>query len=183
LVCATSSLASSEVHHNYASAAFGFLAPGANSLTGTVNGTTQTTSFNVSGLFGLGGDYEYMMDENFSLGGVLRYYNASSTIGTTNYQDTLFGLGADARAYLRVKEFLPYASAGLMFMAPGVTAGSNNFNISSGIGMMMNVGLLYEINETVAVGLETMRLMGLSNSINGNIIEDYMFKGRFAFGN
>lgn len=167
-------------HHNYISGAFGFLTPGANTLSGTVNGNQQQTAFRASGLFALGGDYEYMMSNNFSLGGVLRYYNVSTTIGNNSVQDSLFALGPDARAYLQSQGFIPYVSAGFVFMAPSVTEGNNSFSIPAGIGLMLAAGVLYQLNDNVALGIETMRLTGLSNSINGNPVEDYMFKGRFA---
>ncbi len=170
-------------HRNYISGAFGFLAPGYNTLIGTVNGQQQQTNFQTSGLFALGGDYDYMLNKDFSVGGVLRYYNCSSTILNNSVQNTLFTLGPSVRAYLPSGNFLPYLGAGFMFMAPSVTSGNVSYSITSGIGLMLSMGLLYNINDGVALGIETMRLTGLSSSINGNLVEDYMLKGRFALGN
>jgi hypothetical protein len=169
--------------HNYISGAFGFLAPGANTLVGTVNGNQQVTSFQTSGLFALGGDYDYLINKDFSIGGILRYYNCSSSIAGQTVQDTLFALGPDVRAYLPSGNFLPYVGAGFIYMAPGVTVGNNSYSITSGLGLMLSMGILYNLTETIGLGVETTRLTGLSSSINGNLVEDYMLKGRFALSN
>ncbi len=170
-------------HHNYISGAFGFLAPGANTLVGTVNGAQAQTSFQTSGLFAIGGDYDYMLNKDFSVGGVIRYYSCSSTIMSNAVQDTLFTFGPSAKAYLPSGDFTPYVGAGFVLLAPGVTSGNNTYSITSGIGLMMSLGIMYNLTDNVALGIETMRLTGLSSSINGNLTEDYMLKGRFAIAN
>lgn len=175
-------ISSSEGRH-FISGAFGFLAPGANRVDGTINSQPATNAFSLSGLFGIGADYDYMLEKNLSVGGVTRYYNVSTTINNQNYANTLFVLGPDARAYLPMDNWVPYATAGLVFMAPSLTVGGQSMSVNSALGLMLSAGLLYQLNSSVQLGIETMRLTGMSNSINGNLIEDYMLKGRFALGN
>jgi outer membrane protein W len=185
----TQSVSSSDVaHRNYVSGALGFLAPGANTLVGTSNNQTVGTSFKASGLIGIGGDYDYMLNKDFSVGGVLRYYSSTATVAaggntTVTEQDTLFTVGPTAHAYLPTGDFVPYLGAGLVLMAPSVTSGGNSISITSGMGLMLSMGLLYNVTDAVALGIETVRLTGLSSSINGNLIEDFMLKGRFAIAN
>jgi hypothetical protein len=184
----TQSVSSSDVsHHNYVSGALGFLAPGANTLVGTSNSQTVGTSFKTSGLIGIGGDYDYMLNKDFSVGGMLRYYNSSTTISangaTATEQDTLFTFGPVAHAYLPVGDFVPYLGAGFELLVPSVTSGGASISITSGMGLMMSMGLLYYLTDSVGLGIETMHLIGLSSSINGTLVEDFMLKGRFAIAN
>jgi Outer membrane protein beta-barrel domain len=169
---------------NYISGAFGLLAPGQNMLTGTTNNgnTVNTTGFTLSGLFGIGADYDYMENGNFSFGGTLRYYNVSTTINGQAWQNTLFTIGPTVRGYIPIDKWQPTVGVGLMYLAPGLTQSNTAYTVSSGVGLMLSLGVLYQLNETVALGIETMRLTCLSNNMNGNLIEDYMFKGRFAIG-
>jgi outer membrane protein W len=171
-------------HHNYVSGALGFMAPGANQLNGTLsNGTQVQPSFTLSGFVGIGGDYDYMFCKDFSLGGLLRYYNVSTTINSQTYSNSLFVIGPHVRGYLPMENWTPYVSAGLEYMSPSLTTAGQSVTVSSGLGLMLSAGLLYKVSDVVDLGIETMRLTGLSNSINGNILEDYMLKGRFALGN
>lgn len=184
----TQSVSSSDVsHRNYVSGALGFLAPGANTLVGTANSQTVGTSFKTSGLVGIGGDYDYMLNKDFSVGGMLRYYNCSTTIvannATATEQDTLFTFGPVAHAYLPMGDFVPYLGAGFELLLPSVTSGGTSISITTGMGLMMSAGLLYNLTDSVALGIETMHLIGLSSSINGTLVEDFMFKGRFAIAN
>lgn len=169
---------------HYLSGAFGFLAPGQNMLTGTSpNGNiVNTTGFTLSGFFGLGGDYDYMLNKDFSVGGVLRYYSVSTTINSQAWQNTLLALGPTVRAYLPVGAWLPNVAAGLMYLSPGLTQNGTAYTISSGLGLLLSAGILYPLNDSVSLGIEVSRFTGWANSINGNLVDDYMFKGRFALG-
>jgi hypothetical protein len=178
--------------HNYVTAALGFMAPGNNALVGTVNGVSQPpVTFANSGLIGVGAEYDYMFKKTFSFGAFLRYYNVSTTVpvtATTNatVKNSLFAIGPQVKAYLPVGPWTPYITTGLSYMAPDYTlTGGNNqtldYNISNSIGLMFGLGILYPLTDSISVGIENMRLIGLSAGTNGIPIDDLMLKGRFGF--
>jgi opacity protein-like surface antigen len=168
------------------SAALGFYAPGAAGLTDKINGSSATASPVVSGLFGIGGDYEYSLDTNFTIGGLVRYYSTSDSTTDANTQTvsgwTLSGL---AKAYFPSDRFLPYLGAGVglvsMELKNAHNGATDDYNPSATIGFSYVMGLLYKIDDRMAFGVESLRVIALGEKLNGTPISDFMFKGRFSF--
>jgi hypothetical protein len=167
-------------HQHVVSGALGFMAPGENQMSGTQsNGNPGAATFHLAGLFGIGGDYDYMKNKDMSFGGFLRYYSTSSSYNNTSYKNTMLAFGPDVKAYFSNDVWLGYVGAGIDYLAPTYSANGNSLSIDGGLGLMMSIGILYKVSDTIGVGLETMRLIGLSSSINGSPTEDFMFKARF----
>lgn len=161
------------------SGALGFMNPGNNNMDATLNGNDTSTSFTASGFLGIGGDYDYATNPNLSFGGLLRYYTASSSYGGHSHKNTMLLLGPDFKGYLGTDYWRAYFGAGLQYMAPSVTVDSNSYSINNGFGVSMTIGFEHKISDTMWIGMESMRVMGLSGSVTGTPVEDYMAKLRF----
>jgi hypothetical protein len=168
---------------NYLSAALGFLAPGMNTVVGTANGTQTAVNFTNSGLFALGADYDYMYKNDVSFGGFFRYYSVSTTIADTQYKNTLFSIGPSVRGYWQTDSWTGIIGTGFGFIAPGYNQTRNvsvDVSVNTTIGWMLSLQWLYRFSDTFSLGFENMKIIGLSSSVNGVLVDDYMFKGRFA---
>jgi len=166
---------------NFISGALGFMAPGQNVLYGTnSSGNGQTAVFNLSGFFGIGGDYDYMWKKDLSVGGFLRYYSTTSNYNNSNFKNSLFTLGPDLRGYLQNETWVAYMGAGFAYILPTYTQDNNTISVDGTFGLMMEIGMLYKVSETFGLGLENMRLIGLSSKVNGIPLDDLMVKARFS---
>jgi hypothetical protein len=193
----TTPVASMPARANYggaqhaASGAIGFYSPGYTSWNGTQGGNTHSINPKSSGLFGVGGDYEYIYKPDLTIGGIFRYYSTGDNIGngtaTTNEETVrIWTLGAMVKAYASSEDWLGYVGTGLGVLAPTYklqTGGTTvDYDINTGFGFYFAMGLQYKVNKQMSFGIENLRAMGLGEKINGWPINDFMFKGRFTFG-
>lgn len=170
------------------SGAFGFYSPGTSLLidTSKTGGTSQNASPNVSGFFGIGGDYEYLYANDLTFGAFFRYYSTSDSItSSTEQKVSAWTISGMARAYLHSEHWAPYIGAGLGIVNASVrnsTGGTSvDYEPSATIGFNMALGLLYKVNDQIAIGAENLRVFALGEKIQGMPINDFMFKGRFIF--
>lgn len=167
------------------SGAFGFYNPGSALLIDTSKATgSQNVSPAASGFFGIGGDYEYIMAPDFTVGGLFRYYSTSDSITNTQEQRVAgWHLGGMAKAYLSTDNFAPYIGAGLGMINLSVkntTGGSSTDIEATTLGFTMSLGVLYKFSDTMQFGVENLRAWGLGEKLQGMPINDFMFKGRFV---
>lgn len=167
------------------SGALGFYAPGGAVYTGKIGGTDSVQSPNVSGLFGIGADFDYWINSDFSVGGLFRYYSTSDTAGASEFTNRLLTIGATAKAYLiDTNSWDGYFTTGLGIISPSwkQTSGTvtQELDVSMGFGFYFGMGVLYKINPTLGVGVENLRMVAVGEKINGWPLSDYMFKVRFA---
>ncbi len=154
---------------------------------GTIVEDSSQRTTNLSGVFGLGGDFEYFMADDFSLGAIFRYYNTSDDIGTTEYTNSLLTLGGIARAYLaETPSWSLIGTGGLGVLEAEVKTkpqGGTSETVDSGmrIGLYMGVTVLYKLNSKTRLGVENMRILGLGERLNGWVLSDYMAKVMFIF--
>lgn len=158
---------------------FGFYG-GTPTVVGTANGTTQSHSQNLSGMFGLGADFEMMSKEDFSWGGFFRYYSTSDSIGSTEYKVSLMTLGPLVRGYMNFDSWLVHfgTGAGIAMMTSKV--GSQDISADMSFGVMLSWGAFYKLSSGLHIGVENMKMMGLGEKLNGWILNDFMLKARFA---
>lgn len=167
--------------HHYLSGALGIFAPGANTMVGTRdNGNQATPSFTDSGPLAIGMDYDYMTKSDLSFGGFLRYYNASASLPNNTIKNSIFTIGPDVRGYLNVGNWTGLFSTGIGYISPTYSDGTGNVSIPGSFGLMFSVAALYRTSEHVQVGVQNLKLYGLTNNINGVPVDDYMFIARFA---
>ncbi|MGE3974642.1 MAG: hypothetical protein AB7F59_08965 [Bdellovibrionales bacterium] len=178
---------SSESQHAV-SGALGFYSPGNTTWSGTANGTGSIVTPTVSGMFGIGGDYEYIWKPDVTFGGIFRYYSTSDSSNSsgTNIEETvkLWTLGGMMKAYAHTESWTGYLGTGIGAISPSLkrVTGTTTVDteVSMGFGLYMAMGLLYKFNDQMAFGVENLRAMGLGEKINGWPINDFMFKGRFT---
>jgi len=171
------------------SGALGFYSPGNATWVGTANGSSNVVTPRVSGLFGIGGDYEYLWSNDFTLGGIFRYYSTSDslTTGATTTEETvrLWTLGGMAKAYYHASVWSAYFGTGFGVLAPTykLQTGTTTVDteISTGFGFYLAVGWLFRVNEQIGIGVENLRAMSVGEKMQGWAINDFMFKGRFTF--
>jgi hypothetical protein len=161
------------------SAALGFMNPGANVFDGSVNGRDVDAHFDLSGFLGLGADYDYQDNKDYSFGGIFRYYTANGSHGGVSYKNQMIVLGPDFKGYITSEFWYAYFGVGFEYLSPSYSAGGTSVSINNGFGVSMSLGFMHNITPTMAIGMESLRIMGLSGSINGTPVEDYMFKMRF----
>jgi hypothetical protein len=168
------------------SGALGFFASGIGTVSDNNNHVQEAS---LSGAFGIGGDYEYFLDSDISVGALLRYYNTSDTLANVNFTNTLTSVGGIVRAYLLDTRHWVFATTGgLGFTDESVKVNPNtgNFNASftadSGmtLGLYLGMSIQYKLTSTVVLGVENLRILGLGRGrLNGWVLSDYMAKVGF----
>jgi hypothetical protein len=138
----------------------------------------------ISGLFAIGADYEYMMREDFGLGGLIRYYSSKDSVdNNTDYEYTQTSFGPFARFHFPHRWFDFSFSTGLAFhTVKGETkTGGTTTKGDSGlkVGPMWSLQVMFNVSPSVALGVETLRIMTLGSEFNGMVSTDYVFKGKF----
>lgn len=112
----------------------------------------------VTGGFGLGVDYENMSLKDFGMGGYVRMYQKEDDRTAPGYMI----LGGFIRPHFNKKAWDFYVSPGfaiIMLDDNSKTASGANktANDSTTFGPSLAIGLLYDLNGTVAIGFENMR--------------------------
>lgn len=172
-----SAYSSESSHKHVISPSLGFMGPGQNILVDG-NNTGQLT---LSGLFAIGGEYEYMLKPDLSVGGFIRYYDTSDSSGGTSLTETAFLLGGLAHAYLiDTNTWQGYVASGLTILNLKQKTGGVSVSPDMGFGIPLVMGLGYKINDQFTLGLEHMQVLALGEKINGWPISDLMIRLRIA---
>ncbi|MEQ1877442.1 MAG: hypothetical protein ABL958_12420 [Bdellovibrionia bacterium] len=167
-----------------ASGALGFFGTNGGTITANNAATGQPT---LSGFFGLGGDFDYFMSDDWSVGGIFRYYSSSDSAafgsaGNAEYTDTLMTIGGTVKAYVfDTTHWQGNITTGLGMVTAQVKAGSNSVDSGTSFGFYWGLTLLYKMSSDMAFGVENMRMIALGSSLNGWPLSDYMLKARFMF--
>ena len=139
----------------------------------------------LSGMLNIGGDYEYMLQTDFGVGGLFRYYSTSDDWQnnvTASYSNWV--IGPYARFHFPNRFFDFFFGPGLGFGNPTgeYKTSATKTNLDAGTQLMpfYQMGVLIGISQNLAVGFETMRLLSLGRTINGWVQSDYTFKVRFS---
>ncbi len=174
-------------HQHTFSGLLGFYGMGATNYQAKVGSTeSNLTPVPLSGLFGLGLDYEYLWKEHITFGGLFRYYSTSdsSTNGTpaviTDNKTSVMSLGGIVRTYMDSEDFKFFVGTGLGILSVSYTSGTNSYDIPMGFGFYLDAGALYKVNDQLSIGVETLRALAVGEKINGTPIVDYMIKGRYS---
>lgn len=131
------------------------------------------------GGFSLGVDYEYTGHRDFGFGGYARIYPKDDS-GTLR-KEGVTTFGAFVRPHFNKKAWDFYVSPGLAIISISSIYSSNPGDATT-LGPSLALGLLYEINSNVALGIENMRTwVWFDNDWRGLRIDDLMFKFRVAF--
>lgn len=163
----------------YVWGALGFVNTGAHTIN---NGDGTSRSANISGLVALGADFEYMLDYDLGLAGTLRYYSTSEDIEDGEKLSlSVFSLGAQTRFHFPHKAWDLYLAPGLSFTSASIKYDDDKSEAGLTITPTITLGIALAITETIVVGVENHRIIGLGTVMNGEIISDYMLKGRFTF--
>lgn len=136
----------------------------------------------LSGLFGLGGDFEYFLAEDMSVGGIFRYYSTSDSFSGAEFTDTFMTLGGIVRAHLfETTSWTGGLTTGLGMLTGSSKSGSTTVNSGTAFGFYFGLHALYKINPNLAVGVENLRMIALGDKANGWPLSDYFAKARFMF--
>jgi hypothetical protein len=124
------------------------------------------------GGFGLGADYEYAAASTFGIGGYTRFYKKDE-----KRAPGYFMFGAFIRPHFHRKQWDFYISPGV-----GVMSIDANNDDETTLGPSLALGLLYEVNSQIAVGIENMKhYVWFSDDYRGLNVDDFMIKGRVSF--
>jgi hypothetical protein len=173
---------------NVISPSIGFMGPGSNTMKDTIGGTESSTSLKMSGLLGIGFDYEYMLKDDFSVGGILRYYQTTDSIAGTKYTDSAFVIGPIVHAYLvNSSHWLGYVGSGFVVMSlkekQSAGGADQTYSPDMAVGLPIVMGVAYKINDLMSAGIEHTQVMALGSDINGWPISDFMLRLRLALAN
>jgi hypothetical protein len=156
----------------------GFMGPGTNAVTDN----SAAASLTLSGLFAIGADYEYGLKDDFSVGGLFRYYSTNDTVGTTDDTESVFMLGGLAHAKLvNTEHFSAYIGSGLALLQVTVkrtpqNGSSTTFSPGMTLGLPFALGVGYKLNDTMTLGIEHMQVMALGDKVNGWPVSDFMVR-------
>jgi hypothetical protein len=130
------------------------------------------------GGFGLGVDYEYLGLSDFAIGGFVRIYEKDDEAPGTSPGLTTFG--AFIRPHFSKKAWDFYVSPGLAIIS--IDSYSNAVDDATTLGPVLAIGLMYELNASVALGVESMSTwVWLEEDWRGQIMEDMMLRFRVSF--
>jgi hypothetical protein len=160
----------------------GFMGPGRNELTDNVGGADRSTNLVASGFFGIGADYEYGLQNDFSVGGLFRYYSSNDTIGTVDHTDTAFLLGGLAHAqFYNTDKWNAYLGSGLTLLKVSAKLSNNGaaagtYSPAMTLGIPFAIGLGYKLNDQFTLGIEHLQVLALGDKVNGWPVSDLMFR-------
>jgi hypothetical protein len=124
----------------------------------------------------LGLDYEYGADSTYGLGAYFRMYPQDDNVATG-----VTALGAFIRPHFNRQAWDFYLSPGFGFFE--VEPATPNGESESMIGPSLALGLLYELNSQISVGIEQMSFTGWfgEDQYRGQRYEETLAKFRFIF--
>jgi len=156
----------------------GFMGPGSNEITDN----NAARSFTLSGLFGIGADYEYGLKNDFSVGGLFRYYSTNDTVGTTDTTETVMLIGGLAHAtFYNTDKWHAYIGSGLTLIQATIkvtpqNGSSTTFSPGMTLGLPFALGIGYHLNDTMTIGIEHLQVLALGDKVNGWPVSDYMVR-------
>lgn len=117
----------------------------------------------------LGGDFEYNIEPVWSVGAYGRMYPAD----TDNNAVGLLTFGGFARIHHFKREWDFYASVGA-----GILMIDQGANDETGIGPSLGLGVLYQVTNKIAIGVEQMNHYGwfIDESARGILMDELSFK-------
>jgi hypothetical protein len=181
----TPSYTSSSEHRHIISPVLGFMGSNQAVVHDTVNNVKVARNMMLSGLFGIGGDYEFMLKNDFSIGGFFRYYMTSDTVAGVSVDESVFLLGPEVHAYIiNTDSWRGYVGTGLTLV--NLKHKEDNKGIDGSIspdmqfGIPFTMGFGYKINDQLTAGIEHRQVLALGEKINGWPVSDFMF--RLAIG-
>ena len=133
------------------------------------------------GGLGIGVDYEYNGLRDFGVGGYVRIYQKDDK--GTNQKEGITTLGGFIRPHFTKKSWDLYVSPGFgLIMIDSQYTGTNQPGDTTGLGTSLAIGLMYEISNSVALGVENMRTwMWFSEDWRGLRVDDMMLRFRMSF--
>jgi hypothetical protein len=141
---------------------------------------TSTASPALTGMFGLGGDFDYYLADDFSVGGVFRYYSTSDTVNSTEYSNTLMTIGGIARAHVfETANWSGNISTGFGMLSATVKSGNSTVDPGTNFGLYFGLATFYKFSSSMHIGFENLRMMGLGTATNGWPLSDFFIKARF----
>ena len=145
-----------------------------------VANTTSKHAFMASGGFTKGGfalgvDYENNFHRTYGIGGYLRMYGDN----TDNAQREITAFGGFIRPHFTRQAWDFYISPGFGLFQTEKTNGSDE----TLIGPVLMLGLMYQLNYDVALGVEQTTIYGWfgEDSLLGNISDELLAKFRYSF--
>ncbi len=136
----------------------------------------------LSGLFGLGADFDYFAHNDVSVGGLFRYYNTSETIASTEYSATVMTIGGTVKAYVfDTDHWEGNFTTGLGFINATAKQGATTAESGMTFGFYFGTSIFYKHSHDLAFGVENLRVLGLGDKLNGWVVSDLMFKARFMY--
>lgn len=127
------------------------------------------------GGFSLGADYEYAADRTYGIGGLTRFYNKDDDRGANG----IVMFGAFIRPHFHRRAWDLYFNPGIAII--NIDNASNGEDATT-MGPLFAVGLLYQMGDTVAIGMENMMTsVWFDKDYYGVIMSDLMFRARFSF--
>lgn len=167
-------------HRHILSPSLGFQGPGSNSLND--DDYTNAASMQLSGVIGVGAEYEYMLKDDFSVGGIVRYYQGTGTIGQQRWTESAFVFGGMAHAYLiNTNTWIGYVGSGLTILSlKKKPSGGVAYSPDPALGLPIAMGVAYKFNEKLALGLEHTQILAWSRDVNGWPVSDFMIRLRIA---
>lgn len=132
----------------------------------------------MNGGFALGVDYEYMGMSDFGLGGFVRIYEKDDEAPFSYPGLTTFG--AFIRPHFSKKAWDFYVSPGLAIIS--IDSYTATVDDVTTLGPVMAIGLMYELNGSVALGVESMSTwVWFDEDWRGQVMEDMMLRFRVSF--
>jgi hypothetical protein len=161
------------------SGAFGFFS----SSLGQISEGKDAKYSDLSGLFGFGGDFDYFIKPTMSAGAILRYYYTTDSIAGVDRKDSLLTMGAVFRAYLIDTNDWSFVATGGFGIVDAKVKSSPGTSVDSDLafGAYMGMGVFYKCTNSVRVGVENLRVLGLGEHVNGWVLSDYMGKVTVIF--
>jgi hypothetical protein len=125
------------------------------------------------------------LKDDFTVGGMFRYYNSSDTVATVDHTDTVTMLGGIAHAqFYNNERWNAYLGSGLTFLKVSVKLSNNGpaagtYSPAMTLGVPFALGIGYKLNDNLTLGVEHLQVLALGDKINGWPVSDFMFRLSF----
>ena len=124
----------------------------------------------------LGADYEYLGKSEFGVGGYLRMYEKDEDNGVPG----ITSIGAFIRPHFNKKSWDFYVSPGFAIIK--IDSDSANRDDATTLGPSLALGLMYEMSNSVSMGMESMsHWVWFDDDWRSQIVEDFTLRLRVNF--
>ena len=124
----------------------------------------------------LGADYEYLGLSEFGVGGYARMYSKDKDRSAAG----VMAIGGFIRPHFNKKSWDMYMSPGFAILQ--IDGTSKPPGDATTLGPSLAIGLMYDINANVALGIENMRQwVWFDDDYRGSLINDFMLRFRGSF--